>query len=102
MRIPILVAVLLPLAAAAADSNDAAQQPPHAVASAEDVVVTASREPRDALTSPASVSRIDGDELALLSAKHQAEALNQSAGVYVQRGSGAESLTAIRSPVLTG
>jgi outer membrane receptor protein involved in Fe transport len=102
MRIPILVAMLLPLAAAAADSNGPSQQPQPAPAMAEDVVVTASREPRDALTSPASVSRIGGDELALLSAKHQAEALNQNAGVYVQRGSGAESLTAIRSPVLTG
>jgi outer membrane receptor protein involved in Fe transport len=101
MRIPIIVAVLSPLAAVAADSHDP-YQPPTAAISAEDVVVTASREPRNALTSPASVSRIDGDELALLSAKHQAEALNQNAGVYVQRGSGAESLTAIRSPVLTG
>jgi outer membrane receptor protein involved in Fe transport len=101
MRIPLLVAVLLPLAATAADPGNTSQQPPPAV-TAEEVVVTASREPRDALTSPASVSRIEGDELALLSAKHQAEALNQNAGVYVQRGSGAESLTAIRSPVLTG
>lgn len=67
-----------------------------------EVVVTATREPRDALTTPASVSRIDGDELGALSAKHQADALNRSAGVYIQRGSGAESLGAIRSPVLTG
>jgi outer membrane receptor protein involved in Fe transport len=102
MRTPLHLAVMLPLAAAAADPTVPAQQSPHATTVAEDVVVTASREPRDALTSPASVSRIDGDELALLSAKHQAEALNQNAGVYVQRGSGAESLTAIRSPVLTG
>src|SRR5688500_15745106 len=92
MRIPFIVAALLPLAATAADPTEVS----------ESVVVTASREPRDSLTSPASVSRIEADELALLSAKHQAEALNQNAGVYVQRGSGAESLTAIRSPVLTG
>jgi outer membrane receptor protein involved in Fe transport len=101
MRIPTLVAALLPLAASATDPGDAPPQPGKHT-TAEDVVVTATRERRDALTSPASVSRIAGDELALLGAKHQAEALNQSAGVYVQRGSGAESLTAIRSPVLTG
>ncbi len=73
----------------------------HAVPS-EDIVVTATREARDSLTSPASVSRIDGDDLARLGAKHQADALNRAAGVYIQRGSGAESLGAIRSPVLTG
>jgi iron complex outermembrane receptor protein len=72
------------------------------VETAGEIVVTATREPRDSLTTPASVSRIDGDELARLSAKHQADALNRSAGVYIQRGSGAESLGAIRSPVLTG
>ena len=70
--------------------------------SAGEIVVTATREPRDSLTTPASVSRIGGDDLARLSAKHQADALNRSAGVYIQRGSGAESLGAIRSPVLTG
>jgi iron complex outermembrane recepter protein len=69
---------------------------------AADIIVTATREPRSALTTPASVSRLDAADLALLSAKHQADALNRSAGVYVQRGSGAESLGAIRSPVLTG
>jgi outer membrane receptor protein involved in Fe transport len=69
---------------------------------AGEIVVTATREPRDSLTTPASVSRIGGEDLERLSAKHQADALNHSAGVYIQRGSGAESLGAIRSPVLTG
>ena len=72
------------------------------VTSEAEVVVTATREPRDSLITPASVTRIGGDALAELSAKHQAEALNRGAGVYIQRGSGAESLAAIRSPVLTG
>jgi outer membrane cobalamin receptor len=40
----------------------------------DEVVVTATREPRDSLTTPASVSRIDGADLAELSAKHQSEA----------------------------
>jgi outer membrane receptor protein involved in Fe transport len=48
------------------------------------------------------VSRLDGGELAAIGAKHQADVLNQVPGVYIQRGSGEESLGAIRSPVLTG
>jgi len=103
MHISITVVALLPLAAAAAEVKDAALvPPPRPTTSMETVVVTANRAPSDELTTPASVSRIDGADLAQLGAKHQAEALNQVAGVYVQRGSGAESLTAIRSPVLTG
>jgi outer membrane receptor protein involved in Fe transport len=103
MRIPIIAVALLPLAARAA--NDTETRPAGAAnadASTAVIVVTADRAPRDQLTTPASISRLDDDELAQLGAKHQAEALNQVAGVYVQRGSGAESLTAIRSPVLTG
>jgi len=103
MRISILVLALLPLGASAADPDDRrASEPPYTTTAEESVVVTATREPRDALTAPASVSRIGGEELAELSAKHQAEVLNEIAGVYIQRGSGAESLGGIRSPVLTG
>jgi iron complex outermembrane receptor protein len=100
MRHTLTLVALLPLAANADDSVSKPAQTP--VTSGDEVVVTATREPRGALTTPASVSRIDGADLAELGAKHQSEALNQSAGVYIQRGSGAESLTAIRSPVLSG
>jgi outer membrane receptor protein involved in Fe transport len=100
MRYTFTLVALLPLAANAGDSLTEPSKTN--VASGDEVVVTATREPRDSLTTPASVSRIDGADLAELSAKHQSEALNQSAGVYIQRGSGAESLTAIRSPVLSG
>lgn len=87
MRILPTILVALPLAAAA-------QEP--------EIVVTADREAREALTSPASVTRLGTEDLAELGTKHQADALNRAAGVYIQRGSGAESLGAIRSPVLTG
>src|SRR6187399_3400253 len=100
MRYTLTLVALLPLAANADDSVNGPAKTQ--LASGDDVVVTATREPRGALTTPASVSRIGGADLAELSAKHQSEALNQSAGVYIQRGSGAESLTAIRSPVLAG
>ena len=42
------------------------------------------------------------DAIDLLGATHSSEVLNRVPGVMVQRGSGQESLTAIRSPVLTG
>ncbi|MEO1042189.1 MAG: TonB-dependent receptor [Pseudomonadota bacterium] len=68
----------------------------------ETVVVTAER--RDiALTDVASsISVLSGDEVMLVSPRRPAELLNRAAGTYVQSGSGAEHLTAIRSPVLTG
>lgn len=87
MRILPTILLALPLAAAA-------QEP--------EIVVTGDREAREALTSPASITRFGSTELDELGSKHQADALNRAAGVYIQRGSGAESLGAIRSPVLTG
>jgi outer membrane cobalamin receptor len=64
-------------------------------------VVTASRRParaRDAL----SLGSVGRDAIVLTGATHHAEVLNRVAGVMIQRGSGQESLTAIRSPVLPG
>jgi outer membrane receptor protein involved in Fe transport len=88
---------LLPLAANAADDpGDALESESTAV------VVTALRTRSDPLTTPASISRIDSQTLLELSAKHQADTLNSVPGVYIQRGSGSESLGAIRSPVLAG
>ncbi len=95
MRSSFLLLSLLPLVAASADD-------PASTTIAPDVVVTATRDSRPALEVPASVSRIDAGALAAIGAKHQADALNHSAGVYIQRGSGQESLGAIRSPVLSG
>ena len=68
----------------------------------QDIVVTATRDRRSAFSTPASITRIDDETIADVGSKHQADVLNRIAGVYVQRGSGAESLTAIRSPVLAG
>jgi iron complex outermembrane receptor protein len=69
---------------------------------AEDVVVTATRQPITVNVAPASVTRLDGHDFSAVGAKHQADLLNRAAGVYIQRGSGSESLAAIRSPVLSG
>ena len=68
----------------------------------EEIVVTATRRPAPALETALSLNSIGADALRLLGSTHHAEALNRIAGVMIQRGSGQESLTAIRSPVLTG
>jgi outer membrane cobalamin receptor len=70
--------------------------------SPEEVVVTARRQSVPTLATPLSLDRIDGDEIELVGATHSSEVLNRVAGAMIQRGSGEESLTAIRSPVLTG
>ena len=73
-----------------------------APAGLEEIVVTATRRPAPALETALSLSSVGSDALRLLGSTHHAEALNRLPGVMIQRGSGEESLTAIRSPVLTG
>ena len=70
--------------------------------SLQEIVVTATRSEQPRLDVPLSISRLDGDELARVGAQHAYESLNRVAGVLIQRGSGQESLIAVRSPVLTG
>lgn len=70
--------------------------------SLDEVVVTASRlpEPNDSL--PQSISVIGQSSLQTVAAVHPAEVLYRSPGVWISRGNGLESLTAIRSPVFSG
>jgi iron complex outermembrane receptor protein len=68
----------------------------------EQVVVTATRRPEPALAVPLSIGRVGPEAITLVGATHHAEILNRIPGVMIQQGSGQESLTAIRSPVLTG
>ena len=88
---------ILALAAAGATVAYGADREP-----LQEMVVTTSRIATPQIDVPASVTRIDTQTLTLLGATHYSEAANRVAGVYVQRGSGQESLVAIRSPVLTG
>lgn len=101
MRIPLTLVALLPLAAIAADEQPTGSQEMD-TSSSQDIVVTATRHRSVARETPASISRIDDDTIAAIGSKHQADVLNRNAGVYIQRGSGSESLGAIRSPVLAG
>jgi len=45
---------------------------------------------------------LDSGAIELTGATHSSELLNRSPGAMIQHGSGQESLTALRSPVLTG
>jgi outer membrane receptor protein involved in Fe transport len=68
----------------------------------EEIVVTATRRPESALRSAASIARVTSEAIVTVGSTHHAEILNRTPGTLIQRGSGQESLTAIRSPVLTG
>lgn len=68
----------------------------------EEVIVTASRSPLPVLDYPGSATRVESLAIELAGAKHASELLNRAPGAMIQHGSGQESLTALRSPVLTG
>ena len=80
----------------------AAVAAPEGVARLDPVTVTALREPQPLSAFAGSVTRLQAGEVASTGATHHAELLNRVPGVLIQRGSGQESLTAVRSPVLTG
>ena len=67
-----------------------------------EVTVTATRQEESLLAYAGSVTRLGAPEVAATGATHHAELLNHAPGAFIQRGSGQESLTALRSPVLTG
>jgi outer membrane receptor protein involved in Fe transport len=66
------------------------------------IVVTAERRAQEVATLPSNASALDAGDLATIGAQAPSEALNRLPGVAIHRGSGVESLPAIRSPVLTG
>ncbi len=68
----------------------------------EEIIVTATRRPEPALRNAASIARLTSETITTVGSTHHAEILNRAPGTLIQRGSGQESLTAIRSPVLTG
>jgi outer membrane receptor protein involved in Fe transport len=65
-------------------------------------VVSTSRRSEGLAEVNASVAVLSEEELQLVGHTHYQEALNRLPGVNIQRGSGQESLAAIRSAVLTG
>ena len=67
-----------------------------------EVIVTATRRAEQLRDYPGSVSLISDADVALLGSTHHSEIINRAPGAMIQRNSGEESLTAIRSPVLSG
>ena len=68
----------------------------------DEVIVTATRHAQQLRDYPGSVSIVDAQTVALVGATHNSELVNRAAGAMIQRNNGQESLTAIRSPVLSG
>ncbi len=80
-----------------------AEDNPESEATAVDeIVVTATGFGERRTTHPGNIAKISSDEVDFVAAQQPAELLNRAPGVAIQQGSGAEHLTAIRSPVLTG
>ncbi len=67
----------------------------------ETIVITVSREAVDALTVARNIDKLTSNEIQKIAHNHIQELLVRFPGVNLQRGNGQESLTAIRSPVLT-
>lgn len=79
--------------------------PMASVAAAErvdEIVVTATRQAEQLREYAGSISRVGSSDIALVGSTHHSEIINRAAGAMIQRNNGQESLTAIRSPVLSG
>jgi len=68
----------------------------------DEVLVTATRTAEPLRDFAGSVSLIGDGAVALVGSTHHVEIVNRAAGAMIQRNNGQESLTAIRSPVLSG
>lgn len=68
----------------------------------ESIVVTADRQQSALRDVPASIFVVGADALDRVRHTHISETLVRVPGTWISRGNGQESLTAIRSPVLTG
>lgn len=75
---------------------------PFAAHADDEIVITAERRAQAVATLPSNASALSGEDLSRVGAQAPSEALNRLPGVAIHRGSGVESLPAIRSPVLTG
>lgn len=92
-RLPALLPVLamLPFAQTLADDNEL-----------ETVIVSATRLQEDGTRLPLAWSKVDREALELIGHVHINETMQRVPGAWISRGNGQESLTALRSPVLTG
>lgn len=68
----------------------------------DEVIVTATRSAQRVQNFPGSISVVGHEAVTLVGSTHHSEVINRAAGAMIQRNNGQESLTAIRSPVLSG
>lgn len=68
----------------------------------ETIVVTGTRSAEELRDFAGSISLVSSDEVTVVGSTHHSEIMNRAPGAMIQRNSGQESLTAIRSPVLSG
>jgi outer membrane receptor protein involved in Fe transport len=68
----------------------------------EEIFVTATRYPVMVLELAGNTARLDAERIELLNASHIYDTGTQVPGTWITRGNGQESITAIRSPALTG
>lgn len=68
----------------------------------EEVVVTGTREAERLRDFAGSISLVNSEDVTVVGSTHHSEIMNRAPGTMIQRNSGEESLTAIRSPVLSG
>lgn len=92
--LPLWAGVHLP-----ATAQDATGPAPLAM---EEVFVSATRTALPAAGMPLAWSAVDSEAIDLTAAVHINEIMQRVPGTWISRGNGQESLTAIRSPVLTG
>jgi outer membrane receptor protein involved in Fe transport len=94
-----LIRTLLLLVVFACAALSAGHVHAHAI---DEIVVTSERRAQSSRVVAASISALDRERIAAVNARHAHEILTRVPGVWLSRGSGQESLPAIRSPVLTG
>ncbi|MCX4186623.1 TonB-dependent receptor, partial [Methylophaga sp. OBS4] len=68
----------------------------------DELVVTGTRSETSLRDLAGNTGKVSEEEIDLINADHIEESLARVSGVNIQRGNGAESLVALRSPVLTG
>ena len=68
----------------------------------DEVTVTSERRERALQSHSGNIGGLAGDTVAAVSHQHIHELLTRTPGTWISRGSGQESLPAVRSPVLTG
>ena len=96
------LAVLVSALSLGAPSARADDAPEDGATSIDEMVVTATGFGENRKTHPGNITKIPGDEVNFVAPRQPSEILNRAPGVDIEQGSGAEHLTAIRSPVLTG